>query len=147
MATRMCQTTFACMSMSVVSGPVSLTGGKFGPEASIPAVAVCLAELVARRDVGHPIGEAEVAEPRRLADVEMIVRVQVVIEAGQRRLGGVEAAAVGEAAVDQQDVEPGLGEVTAEHEAMLASADDDAVIRPIECLRHHVPSVRPVPVI
>jgi len=52
------------------------------------AVEMRLAELVARRDVLDAVGEIEVLEPRRLADVEMIDRMQVVIEARRGRLLG-----------------------------------------------------------
>ena len=52
-----------------------------------------LTELVARRDVLDAIGEIEVFEPRRLADVEMIDRMQVVIEARRGRLLGDQRAA------------------------------------------------------
>ena len=75
------------------------------------AVAVRLAELVARRDVGDAFVQAQILEPRRLADVEMIDRMQVVIEAGQRHFAGAQAAAVVEPPLDQQDVEPCAGEI------------------------------------
>src|SRR4029079_2889079 len=48
------------------------------------AVEMRLAELVARRDVADAVGEVEVLEPRRLADVEVIDGVQVVVEARRR---------------------------------------------------------------
>ena len=49
-----------------------------------PAVAMRLAEFVARRDVGDACRRDQVLEPRRIADVEMIDRMEVVIEAGHR---------------------------------------------------------------
>jgi hypothetical protein len=57
-----------------------------------------LSELVARRDVGHPVPETEVLEPRRLANVEVIDGMQVVIEAGFGCLFGAKTAAVVEPA-------------------------------------------------
>ena len=87
-----------------------------------------LAEFVARRDVGHTFAETEVLEPRRLADVEVIDRMQVVIEAGFGRLLGGKTAAVVEPTLDNEDVESSLGEIAAEHEAVMAGADDDAIV-------------------
>ncbi len=66
------------------------------------AVEMRLAELVARRDVGDAVAEVQVLEPRRLADVEMIDRMQVVIEArrghflgrrARRRIAGADPPA------------------------------------------------------
>src|SRR5579875_3794666 len=50
------------------------------------AIAMGLAEFVARRDIGNARVEPEVLEPGRLGDVEVIDRVQVVVEARQRDL-------------------------------------------------------------
>ena len=95
-----------------------------------------LTELVARRDVFDAVGEIEVLEPRRLADVEMIDRMQVVIEARRGRLLGDQRAAVLQPAVHQQDVETALLQVRAEHQAMVAGADDDAVVVLVERRGH-----------
>jgi hypothetical protein len=89
---------------------------------------VRLAKFVARRDVGHTFAETEVLEPRRLADVEVIDGMQVVIEAGFGRLLGGKTAAVVEPTLDNEDVESSLGEIGAEHEAVMAGADDDAIV-------------------
>src|SRR5260370_12845357 len=102
------------------------------PEHEGGAVAVRLAELVARRDVGYTFAETEVLEPRRLADVEVIDGVQVVIEAGFGRLLGGKTAAVVEPTLDNEDVESSLGEIAAEHEAVMAGADDDPIVVPFE---------------
>ena len=67
-----------------------------------------LAEFVARRDVGHTLAETEVLEPRRLADVEVIDGVQVVIEAGFGRLLGGKTAAIVEPTLDNEDSSPAL---------------------------------------
>ena len=109
---------------------------EIAPEHQRAAVAVRLAELVARRDVGDAFVRAEILEPRRLADVEMIDRVQVVIEAGQRHLARAQSAAISQPPLDQQDVEPGAGEIGAEDQAVMAGADDDAVIGFFERLGH-----------
>src|SRR5262249_20819174 len=93
----------------------------------------------ARRDVGNALAEVQVLEPRRFADVEMIDGMQVVIEARQRGLLRREPAAILQAAVDQQDVEPASGQIRAEHQAMVAGADDDAVVSPFQALGHRVP--------
>ena len=53
-----------------------------------------LAEFVARRDIGHAFAEAEVLEPRRLVDMEVIDGMQVVMEAGFGHLFGAKTAAV-----------------------------------------------------
>ena len=70
-----------------------------------------LAELVARRDVGDALVQIQILEPGRFADVEMIDRVQVVVEARQRHFARAQSAAIGEPPVDQQDVEAGAGEI------------------------------------
>ena len=93
---------------------------------------VCLAEFVAGRDVGHTFAETEVLEPRRLADVEVIDGMQVVIEAGFGHLFGAKTAAVVEPTLDNQDVESSLGEIGAEHEAVMAGTNDDAIVGAFE---------------
>ena len=92
------------------------------------AVEMRLAELVARRDVGHPAIEPEILEPGRLGDVEMVDRMQVVIEARPGHLAGRKPAAIGQAAFDQQDLQARPGEIRAQHQAVVAGADDDAVV-------------------
>jgi hypothetical protein len=42
---------------------------------------VRLAEFVARRDVSNAVFEAEILEPRRFGNMEMIDGMQIVIEA------------------------------------------------------------------
>ena len=111
---------------------------EIAPEHQRGAVAVSLAEFVAGRDVGDPIVEAEVPEPRRLADVEMIDRMQVVVEAGLRDFLGRQAAAIGQPPLHHEDVEPGFGEIGSEDQAVMAGADDDAVIAPFQRHRHVV---------
>ena len=101
---------------------------QIAPEHQRRAVAMRLAEFVARRDVAHARVEPEVLEPRRLADVEMIDRMQVVVEAGQGHFAGAQAAAIGQPPLHQQDVETGPGEIAAEDQPVVAGADDDAVI-------------------
>jgi hypothetical protein len=103
------------------------------------AVAMRLAELIARRDVGDALVEAEIPEPRRLADVEMVDGMQVVIEAGLRHFFSGKSAAIGESALHQQDVEPLLGQVGAEDQPVMARADDDAVVIALEVLRQGSP--------
>ena len=107
------------------------------------AVGVRLAELVARRDVGDALVEPEVLEPRRLADVEMIDRVQIVIEARQRHLTRAQAAAIGQPPLDEQYLQARPREISAEDQAVMAGPDDDAVIGFLERLRHRTPP--PVP--
>ena len=102
------------------------------------AVAMRLAELIARGDVGDAIFEAEILEPRRLGNVEMVDRVEVVIEAGRGRLFGHQPAAVFEPAVDQQNAQARFGEIAAEDEAVMAGADDDAVVGLFQRLGHAV---------
>jgi hypothetical protein len=92
------------------------------------AVAMCLAELVARRDVGDAVFEPEVPEPRRFGDVEMIDGMQVMIEAGRRGLLGHQAAAILQAAVDEQNAQTCFGEIAAEYQAVMTGTDDDAVV-------------------
>src|SRR5262249_51563829 len=98
------------------------------PEYEGGAITVRLAEFVARRDVGHTFAETEVLEPRRLADVKVIDRMQVVIEAGFGHLLGAKTAAVVEPTLDNEDVESSLDEIGAEHEAVMAGANDDAIV-------------------
>jgi hypothetical protein len=67
---------------------------EIAPEHERRSVEVWLAELVARRNVGYSVAEAQILEPGCLADVEMIDRMQVVIEAGCRHFLGHECATV-----------------------------------------------------
>jgi hypothetical protein len=83
--------------------------------------------------------EPEILEPGRLGNVEMIDRMEVVIETGRGRLFGHQAAAVFEAAVDQQNVQARFGEVAAENEAVMPRTDDDAVVALFQRLGHAVP--------
>ena len=67
--------------------------------------------------------------------------MQVVIEARRGRLLGDQRAAVLQPAVHQQDVEAALLQIRAEHQAVMAGADDDAVVadRALRaCLLSHV---------
>jgi hypothetical protein len=89
---------------------------------------VRLAEFVARRDVDHAFAETEVLEPRRLADVEVIDGMKIVIEAGLGCLFGAKTAAVVEPTFDNENVESCLGEIGAEHEAVMAGPNDDAIV-------------------
>src|SRR5262245_35745193 len=95
-----------------------------------------LAELVARRDVVDAVGEAEVLEPRRLGDVEVVDRMQIVVEAWRRHFLRTEPAAVLQAAIHHQDVEAALLQVRAEHQPVVAGADDDAVVAALQRRRH-----------
>lgn len=45
-----------------------------------------LAELIAGRDVGDALVQIQILEPGRFADVEMVDRMQIVVEARQRDL-------------------------------------------------------------
>ena len=108
------------------------------PEHQGRAVAMRLAELVARGDVGDAVFEAQILEPRRLGNVEMVDRVEVVVEPGRRGLFGHQAAAIFQPAVDQKNAQSRFGEIAAENEAMMAGADDDAVIGLVQSLGHAV---------
>src|SRR5262249_20721575 len=92
------------------------------------AIVVRLAKFVARRDVDHAFVQIQVFEPRSLADVEVIDRMKVVIEPGQRHLARTKATAIGEAPLSQKDAQAGAGEIGAEDQAVMPGADDDAVI-------------------
>ena len=83
------------------------------PENERRAVAMGLAEFIARRDVGDLVGEPEIGEPRRVADVEMIDRMQVVIEAGLGDFACAKPTAVVEPSVDQQHIEAALRQIRA----------------------------------
>jgi hypothetical protein len=102
------------------------------PENEGGAIAMRLAEFVARRDVGYTFAEAEVLEPGRLANVEVIDGVQIVIEAGLGSLLGAKTTAVVQPALDNEDVESSLGEIRAEHEAVMTGSNDDPVVTPLE---------------
>src|SRR5262249_32530537 len=73
----------------------------------------------------------------------MIDRMQVVVEARQRRFFGSEPAPIPEAALDQQNVQPQARQICAEHEPVMSGADDDAVVSPLQharlSLRHFGP--------
>jgi hypothetical protein len=87
-----------------------------------------LAELVARRDVGDFVSELEIRKPRRVSDMKVIDRMQVVVETGLRDLTCRKAAAVIEPALDQQHLQAGPGEITPKDQAVMARADDDPVV-------------------
>src|SRR5262245_49983692 len=58
----------------------------------------------------------------------MIDRMQVMVEARQGDFARAQSAPIGEPAVDQQNVEPGAGQIGAENKSVVSGADDDAVI-------------------
>src|SRR5262249_11707397 len=60
--------------------------------------------------------------------MEVIDGMQVVIEAGFSPLFGAKTAAVVEPTLDNEDVESTLGKIRAEHEAVMAGANDDAIV-------------------
>jgi hypothetical protein len=99
---------------------------------------VRLAEFVERRDVGDAVFEAEILEPRRVGDVEMIDGVQIVIEARRRDFFRGQAAAILQAPVDQQNVQARFRQIAAEDQPVMAGADDDAVIGLCQSLGHAV---------
>ena len=68
----------------------------------------------------------------------MIDGVEVVIETGDGDLFGRQAAAVLKAPVDQEDAQAGFGEIAAENEAVMAGADNDAVVGLFQRLAHAV---------
>ncbi len=102
------------------------------------AVAVGLAEFVARRDVGDPVFEAEILEPGRLRNMEMINGMQIVVEARDRCLLGAQPAAVFQPPVHQEHIEAGFRQVAAKDQAMMAGADNDAVVGLVQGLGHAV---------
>ncbi len=89
---------------------------------------MCLAELVAGCDVSDALAQVQILEPGRFADVEMIDRMQIVVEARQRDLARAQSAAIGQSPVDQEDIEAGAGQIAAEDQPVVAGADDDAVV-------------------
>src|SRR5580704_16610230 len=98
------------------------------PKDERAAVAMRLPEFVARRDVGHFVAKPEIGEPRRVADMEMIDRMQVVIEARLSDFLGAQTAAVLQTPVDEQYVEAALRQIRSQDHAVVAGADDDAVV-------------------
>src|SRR5262245_24845269 len=60
--------------------------------------------------------------------MEVIDGMQVVIEAGFGHLFGAKTAAVVEPTLDNEDVESSLGKIRAEHEAVMAGTNDDAIV-------------------
>ena len=107
---------------------------EIAPEHERASVMMRLAEFIARRDVGDAFAQVQILEPWRLADVEMIDRMQVVIEAGQGYFARAQAAAVSQAAIHQENAQTGTGEIGAEDQAMVSGTDNDAVIGLIERL-------------
>src|SRR5262245_3404096 len=92
------------------------------------AIAMRLAKLIARSDVGDALAEVQVLEPWRLADVEMIDGMQVVVEARSCDLPRTQSAAIDKPAVDQQDIEAGAGQIASKDQPVVSGADYDAVI-------------------
>jgi hypothetical protein len=62
--------------------------------------------------------------------------MQVVIEARCGHFLGHEGAAVLQAPVHQQNVEAAARQIRAEHQAVVAGADDDPVVAPVQRRRH-----------
>src|SRR5215468_1050231 len=108
------------------------------PEHERGAVPMRLPELVARRDVGDLVVQPQVLEPGRLADVEMIDGMQIVIEARLGDLARRKSATVAEPSLDQQNIEASAREIAAEDQAVMAGTDDDAVIVSLQRLRHSI---------
>ena len=118
-----------CASFLEKRATLASVSSRSRPKIERRAVEMRLAELIARRDVFDAVAEVEILEPRRLADVEMIDRMQVVIEArrgrpprspARRRIAGGGPPAGCRARTS--------GEIGAEHQAVVAGADDDAVV-------------------
>src|SRR5262245_28163110 len=86
-------------------------------------IALRLAELVARRDVSDLVGKPQVLEPRRLGDMKMIDRMQIVMEAGLGHLLRGEPAAIAEPAFHRKNLETGFGEIAAQDQAVMAGTD------------------------
>ena len=112
---------------------------EIAPEHQRCPVEMRLTEFIARGDVAHALGKPQIAEPRRLADVEVIDRMQIVIEAGRRCLFGDERAAVLQTPVDEKNIQSAARQIRAEHEAMVSSADDDPVVIALQRTRHASP--------
>ena len=74
---------------------------EIAPEHEGAAVVMRLAKLVGWRDIGDALAQVQILEPRRLADMEMIDGMQVVIETGQRYFARAQAAAIRQAAIHQ----------------------------------------------
>lgn len=100
------------------------------------AVAMRLTEFVARSDVIHLVAEPEIGEPRRMTDMEMIDRMQVVIEAPFGDFLRAQAAAVLQSPVDEQYVETALRQIRSQDHAVVAGADNDAVVTAIQIACH-----------
>lgn len=96
-----------------------------------------LAELIAPGELIDAVGEAEVVEPGRLGNVEMIDGMQIVVEARQRRFFRAEPSAVFQPAIHEQHVE-WLRHVGAQHEAVMPCANDDAIVGLVQRCRHAI---------
>jgi hypothetical protein len=66
----------------------------------------------------------------------MIDRMQIVMEAGLSDLLRREPAAIAEPTFDHENIQAGFREIAAEDQAVVAGADDDAVIVSLKRLRH-----------
>src|SRR5262249_8918650 len=102
------------------------------------SIVMRLAEFVARRDVSDALAQVQILEPWRFADMEVIDRVQVVIETRQRHFARAQAAAVSEPPLDQQHIEAGARKIGAEDQPVMAGAYDDAVVGFFERLRQRL---------
>src|SRR5262249_16832554 len=96
---------------------------------------MCLAEFVTRRDVGKALVQVQVLEPGRLADMEMIDRMQIVVEARQRDFPRAQSAAISKPTVDQQDVEARASQITSKDQPVVSGTDNYAVIGFFERIR------------
>src|SRR5260370_4723649 len=70
-----------------------------------------------------------VADQRVALDEDVRDRVQVVAETGQGCLAGDHSAAGVVFPIQHEHIQPGLGQVCAGGQAMMAAADDDDVVR------------------
>ena len=87
------------------------------------------APQVIRIDVAHAVAlELELAVDRAQRNVRVNHRAEVVLEAGQRRLLGMAAAADARRALQPQHLGAGLGEIRRAGEPVVSGADHDEVM-------------------
>jgi hypothetical protein len=73
-----------------------------------------------------------------MPDMEMIDRVEVVIEAGLRDLLGAQPAAVLQPTVDKKNSEAGLCEIASQNQTMVSRTDDYSVVASFQGAWHRI---------
>ena len=110
---------------------------QIAPEHKRRSVEMRLPEFIAGRDVGDLVVQLQIPKPRRVRNVEVIDRMKIVIEAGLRDLPRRQAASIIEPPLDQQNPQPGFGQIGRQYQSVLPCSDNDSIVVFLQGL--HIP--------